>query len=144
MSHRTVSVLFDREFRLPACRFADGEVTCRVVRSRCEILGVHCDLLYFRVILVVKVIIRSGGLRCAFERVIVVHDCCWVDGFWVVGCEVERVTCRCRIRRGRVRCAGVAEVRFRVRGGCHCDWESDPCDEGGEWESGSDTCDETG
>jgi hypothetical protein len=129
LSHRTVSVTFDREFRLPRGCPRDGEVECQAVFADCRITSFVDDLLAFKVILVLKITIRKDGFCCCLERELVLHDLIWMDGLTMLGCEVARTLCRCRVRHGRVRCAGVAEVRFRVKGGCHCpcrcDWQVD-------------------
>jgi len=123
MDHPISGVTFDRQFPLPHGCLTEGKVECRVVRARCEITSFCNDLLAFRVILVVKITIHNDGLRCSFEREVVAHDCRWMVGVWGIDCKVERAVCRCRLRRGKVRCAFVVEVRFRGKGACECHFE---------------------
>lgn len=129
MSHFTSNLNIDREFHVPPDCLREGNVTCRVVFSDCDVIDRWDDLLTFRVKLFLRITIRSGELVCSFDREIVLKETVWLcRDACVLDCEVRAAGCRCVVNRGRVWCSLAVGVRFAFRKPepfCPC--PVDPC-----------------
>jgi hypothetical protein len=116
MSDWLASMAFESAFEPPRdCRIR-GDVSCRVVESRCEIIDKWCDRVTIKVTLRLRLTIRRGGLLCRFERRVVIKETVWCDPHaLIVGCRVTAAVCRCRIRKGVIICVGAVQVRILIR-----------------------------
>jgi len=116
MSDWLASMAFESAFEPPRdCRIR-GDVGCRVVDSRCEIIDKWCDRVTIKVTLRLRLTIRSGGLLCRFDRRVVIKETVWCDPHaFILGCKVTAAICRCRMRKGLITCVGAVQVRILIR-----------------------------
>lgn len=124
MSSCTATVNVDTEFRVPPEALRDGEVTCRVIRTDCDIVGTWEEWVTFEARLLLRISIRCGELVSSFTKEVVFKETVWLDvDSWIEGCDVAAVCCRCVLQRGRVHCNLTAKVAFclKRRWPRHCD-----------------------
>lgn len=130
MSEFVTTLNFDTEFHAPCDCPPEGDVSCRVVCSECQVIDRWDRMLTFRARLLLRVTIHRGGLRCTFDREIIVKESVWFDGWLdLLSCEVKAAICRCVLNRGRLFCNGTVSVQFHFRRPspcCHC-WRN-PCE----------------
>lgn len=146
----TAGVTCDSEFRVPPDCLRDGEIECRVIRAECRVVDRFGGKLRLRLDFTLRLTVRSGELRCSFEREVHCHETVGVSpDFWVKDCEVDVARCLCTLRNGLVRCSigAFVQLELRRRGKhCHChrcdcypcachrhDWEHHHCCEPRHW-----------
>lgn len=118
MSNCDATLNFDTEFRVPQDCLRSGEVTCKVVRQRCDLLACWDHWVTFRVVLRLKITIRSGELVETFHRTVILKESVWLEGSARVrDCAVTGAICRCVLHRGRIHCNGTVRVEFELD---HC------------------------
>ncbi len=160
MSEFLTTLNFDTDFHVPKDCLKEGDVHCRVLFAECHVVDRWDEMLTFKVRLVLRISIRSGGLRCSFDREIVLRETVWFDGCLdLLECKVKSAVCKCVVHHGRVLCNGTVSIHFMFRhhhpvcpcppcpcdcggchhsGGCHrCDESDDfsPCDTHCDWQS---------
>lgn len=116
MSDSLATVNFETEFFAPHDCLKEGFVSCKVIRADCRVVDDWAGGVTFRLGLVLKITIKEGELLCSFAERVDLKDTIWLgDQVSVTDCEVVQTGCRCVIKRGLVRCSGVAAVKFFIR-----------------------------
>lgn len=128
----TAGVTCDSEFRVPPDCLREGKIECRVIRGECRVVDRFGGKLRLRLDFTLRLTVRSGELRCSFEREVHCHETVGISpDFWVKDCEVDVARCLCTLRNGLVRCSigAFVQLDLRRRGKhCHCHrCDCDPC-----------------